>query len=119
MTDEKRRAARITFKGLVHCEQVDVSRLSHNETMGRTLDISEGGILLEAQQHFPLLSQIDFGVALGDEIIDAKGKVIHLSQKEDGKIHMGIQFVEMSEPDKEKLREYCRKKQDGEEKSNQ
>lgn len=114
MTDEKRRTPRITFKGLVHCEQVDVSRLSHNETMGRTLDISEGGILLEALQHFPLLSQIDFGIAVGDEIIDAKGKVIHLSQKEDGKIHMGIQFVEIRDEDKEKLREYCRKKKEEE-----
>ena len=112
MAEEKRKTPRITFKGLVHCEQVDVSRLSHNETMGRTLDISEGGILLEAQQHFPLLSQIDFGIALGDRIIDAKGKVIHLSQTDDGKIQMGIQFIEMSEANKENVREYCKKKKE-------
>ena len=117
MTEEKRKTPRITFKGLVHCEQVDVSRVSHNETMGRTLDISEGGILLEAQQHFPLLSQIDFGIALGDEIIDVKGKVIHLCQTDDGKIQMGIQFIEMSEPDKEAIREYRKRKKEEEDNS--
>lgn len=112
MAAEKRRVPRVTFKGLVHCEQVDVSRLSHNETIGRTLDLSEGGILLEATQHFPLLSQIDIGLALGDQIVDAKGKVVHLSQTEDGKIHMGIQFIEITEVNKQMLREYCKKKGD-------
>ena len=117
MTGEKRKSARVTFKGLVHCEQVDVARLSHNETMGRTLDISEGGILLEAQQHFPLLAEIEVGLAVGHQIIEAKGKVVHLSQNEEGKIHMGIQFVEMSEVDKEALREYCAQKRSDDEDS--
>jgi len=114
MADEKRRAARLTFKGLVHCEQVDVSRLSHDETMGRTLDISEGGILLEAHQHFPLLSQIDVAIAIGDRIIDIKGKVVHLSETDDGKIHMGIQFMEMAEADRELIRQYCRERAEAE-----
>jgi len=104
---EKRRQPRVTFRGMVFAEQVETPPSATDATMGKTIDISEGGILLEADSHFPFLSVIKLGLVLGTEMVDIKGQVVRLAKQRDGTIRMGIQFVDLTPQDRNALRNYC------------
>ena len=107
--EEKRRSPRVIFRGLVHCKPTTQQELADIETMGRTLDISEVGILLETQYLFPLRTELKLGIALGDDIIEVKGKVVRLADVDNGNIRMGIEFTEISDKDKEIIRKHIGK----------
>ena len=66
--------------------------------MGRTLNISESGILLET--HFPIESKhsIRLSIGLEDDLLEIKGKAIHVRSLAGGKYKIGIEFVDL-DPD--------------------
>jgi len=63
--------------------------------MGRTLNISESGILLET--HFPieLKHVVQLTISLEEDLLDIKGKPVHVRSSGQGKYEIGIQFVEL------------------------
>jgi hypothetical protein len=68
---------------------------NHNvvkQGMGRTLDVSEGGILLET--HAPIDSQqtISLTIGLEDDVTEISGKVAYCKAREAGKYESGIEF---------------------------
>ena len=69
--------------------------------MGRTLNISESGILLETQ--FPIESEylVLMTIALHEDLLEIKGKPIHTRSNEAGNIEIGIEFLE---PDQDSIR---------------
>ena len=69
--------------------------------MGRTLNISESGILLET--HFPIESQylVLLTIALEEDLLEFKGKPIHARSIESGEFEVGIEFLE---PDPDSIR---------------
>jgi Tfp pilus assembly protein PilZ len=62
--------------------------------MARTLDVSEGGILMET--HVPIDPQQTVSLTLGlkDELTDIKGKVVHFRTDGNGRFQSGIRFME-------------------------
>jgi hypothetical protein len=69
--------------------------------MGRTLNLSESGILLET--HFPIEPHylVLLTIALEDDLLELKGKPIHSRSLEKDKYEVGIEFLE---PDKASIR---------------
>ena len=69
--------------------------------MGRTLNISESGILLET--HFPIEPQylVLMTIALKEDLLEIKGKPIHSRSNETGEFEIGIEFLE---PDQDSIR---------------
>ena len=69
--------------------------------MGRTLNISESGILLET--NFPIESEylVILTIALEEDLLEIKGKPIHDRSNETGKFEVGIEFLE---PDHDSIR---------------
>lgn len=65
--------------------------------MGRTLNISESGILLEA--HFPIEPNhtIQMTISLEEDLLDIKGKPVHVQSIDGGKYQIGIRFVDLDE----------------------
>ncbi len=63
--------------------------------MGRTLNISETGILLET--HFPIEPNhvVQLTISLEEDLLDIKGKPVHVRPRDQGKYEIGIQFVEL------------------------
>ena len=63
--------------------------------MGRTLNISESGILLET--HFPIEPNhtIQLTISLEENLLDITGKPVHIESIDGGKYHIGIQFVDL------------------------
>lgn len=66
--------------------------------MGRTLNISESGILLET--HFPIEPQhvVQLTISLEEDLLDLKGKPVHVNSREEGKYEIGIQFIDLDQP---------------------
>ncbi len=76
--------------------------------MGRTLNISESGILLET--HFPIepLHVVQLTISLEEDLLDLKGKPVHIRSSDEGKYEIGIQFVELDQQAAELLKRFVR-----------
>ena len=74
--------------------------------MGRTLNISESGILLET--HFPIESNhtIQLTVSLEEDLLDIKGNPVHVKSLDEGKYQIGIKFVDLDENDAKTLQNF-------------
>ena len=100
MTEQKpnkRQFERVSALNLVSLEQLDGWGNVSMVIMGRTLDLSVGGIKLEIAEPVPFLSDIEFQIALKENILKAKGKVVFLRQTEEKKIHCGVDFEDLSQ----------------------
>jgi len=105
-TDEKRRKPRVGSHNLLSYVCLDEENETVTQGMGRTLNVSEGGILLETHDSINQNHIISLTIGLEDEIIDLKGKIISQRRREDGKFEHGIQFIETDEKIHRFLRQY-------------
>ena len=62
--------------------------------MGRTLNISESGILLETQFPIELEYLVIMSIGLQEDLLEIKGKPIHTRSNETGEFEVGIEFLE-------------------------
>ncbi len=105
MTTEKRKHQRINALNLSHVAVRDEPD-ENRQAIGRTLNVSESGILLET--HFPIQSDQTVSLTIGieDELIDMQGKVIHLLNGETGRFEMGVKFTDVNEDGAHKIRDF-------------
>ena len=108
MTSEKRKHMRVNALNLSHVA-VDDREDAVKQAIGRTLNVSETGILLET--HFPIESDQNVELTLGfeEELVNLKGKVIHLLNGETGKFEMGIQFTDVNDEGITVIKEFIEK----------
>jgi len=105
-TEEKRRQPRVGSHNLLSYVCLDEENETVKQGMGRTLNVSEGGILLETHDSINPKHIIMLTIALEDEIIDVKGKITFQKRREDGKYEHGIQFIEIDEKINKFLKQY-------------
>jgi hypothetical protein len=74
--------------------------------MGRTLNISESGMLLET--HFPIepKHELQLTISLEEDLLDIKGKPVHIRSVEGGKYQVGIEFMGLGKKSAELLKTY-------------
>lgn len=74
--------------------------------MGRTLNISESGILLEA--HFPIDTsyKILLTIGLEENLVDLEGRLAHSRPTEKGKHEVGIEFVNLDDDSRRKIKDF-------------
>ena len=99
-SDNKRKHQRIPSLNLSYiC--LDENNNIVKQGMGRTLNISESGILLET--HFPIEPEylVLMTIALKEDLLEIKGKPIHSRSNETGEFEIGIEFLE---PDQDSIR---------------
>ena len=108
MISEKRKHQRINALNLSHVA-VDDREESVKQAIGRTLNVSETGILLET--HFPIESDQNVELTLGfeEDLVNLRGKVIHLLNGETGKFEMGIQFTDIDNQGVDVIRDFIQK----------
>src|SRR3989304_5663028 len=76
MEEEKRKHARTGSHNLVSYVCRDEMNRVRSEGMGRTMNVSEGGILLETREPFDPSCTISLTLALEDELMDIRGRVV-------------------------------------------
>lgn len=102
---EKRKTDRIDTLNLLYILLNEEETAVH-QGMGRTLNLSETGILLET--HFPIESEhtVMFSIGLAEDLVEIKGKVAHRRQLENGNFITGIYFVEVTDAANQIIQKY-------------
>ncbi len=103
--EERRRHPRFETLNLVYyVVKSDGSELSQD--MGRTLDASDRGLLIETR--IPLVEglQLNMDIALADTIIKLSGEVVHTHVTESDMCLSGIEFAPMDEETRTHLSEF-------------
>jgi len=96
-TDEKRIDQRVESSNLLSYICLDDNNHEMMQGMGRTLNVSEGGILLETHVLIDPHYIVSLTMALEDDLVDFKGKIAYSRKRDDGKFESGIEFIEMDE----------------------
>ena len=106
MTADKRRTPRVDSPNLLTYVCLDEKNSMVSQGMGRTLNVSEGGILLET--HVPIDPQhlILLDIALEDELMQFRGRIAHTRKRENGRIESGVAFIDLDEEKTQFLRQY-------------
>lgn len=105
MTVDNRRHIRIDSLNLSYvC--IDEEGEAVNEGMGRTLNVSESGILLEAPFVTSTRQSMALTIALNEEIIELTGRVVHCRPGENGMCETGVEFFQMEEATFEVLKKF-------------
>lgn len=77
--------------------------------MGKTVDVSEGGILLETHVAINVENTILLSIGFGDEMADIRGQIIYSRKRDDDMIESGIKFYNISDEGKKVLNSFIRK----------
>ena len=104
-SDNKRKHERIQSLNLSYiCLDEDQNIVKQG--MGRTLNISESGILLET--HFPIETKhvLQLTISLEEDLLDIQGKPVHIRANKKGKYEIGIQFFDLDENSAEVLKKF-------------
>lgn len=74
--------------------------------MGRTLNVSQSGILLETHQPLDPFYQVMLTIGLEEDLIDIRGKIVYSRNGAEGKFETGIHFIDVAENQIELLKKY-------------
>jgi hypothetical protein len=105
-THEKRTALRTESSNLISYLCLDEDNHEIMQGMGKTLNVSEGGILMETHVSIDPCYIVSLSIALENELMDFMGKIVHYREREDGKFESGIDFMELDEEKRGFLRQY-------------
>ena len=105
---ERRKRSRIDSTNLLSYVCIDENKEIVRHGMGRTLNITEEGILLET--HVPVEPQhiVSLTIGVKDDLIDIKGRVIYYRTGEDGMFRSGIRFMETDKATLRVLKKFIR-----------
>ncbi len=105
-TIEKRRHSRIDSINLLNYVYEDAEKSKALQGMGRTLNVSESGILLETHVSLEEGVFVSIMIGLEEEMVDIKGQVVFIIESTDGRFQSGINFKEIDETSLEILHKY-------------
>ncbi len=106
MAYKERQYNRVYSMNLINYTCLDEKGEAISRGMGRTLDVSNNGILLETHVQLPENEKISLSIGLKDELIDIVGKVAYSQEGKEGKFHAGIEFEEADDVAMETLDAY-------------
>lgn len=104
--ENKRRYERVDA---VHLSYICIDEAGNvvHEGMGRTLNVSEAGILLETSFFTELGQTLNVTLAVGEELLDVHGQVVRVEEKADV-CHTGVEFRDLTDGDRLKIQEFVR-----------
>jgi len=73
-------------------------------SLGRTLNISQGGMLVEIGKGIPFQLKVSLNLGFKDDIVKLDGDVVHLKKTDDGSVEIGLEFTSLSEEQEEFIR---------------
>ncbi|SCY41009.1 PilZ domain-containing protein [Desulfoluna spongiiphila] len=100
---EKRKHARFNSTNLLSYACVNAENTVVQQGMGKTLDVSEGGILLETHVPIDPSHRVQLDIGFRDDVVEMTGDVAYTRTGETGRSESGIRFGEHSEKDHEVL----------------
>ena len=105
-TEDKRKHARINALNLISYSCIDETDQTLAQGMGRTLNVSEDGILLETHVLIDPKYTVALAIGLEDDMVNIKGKVVYSKPGKEEKYESGIEFIKTTESALEILKRY-------------
>lgn len=106
--EERREHPRINALNLISYRCIDETHQTLAQGMGRTLNLSEDGILLETHVSVDPKHTVIMAIGLEDDLIDIKGRVVYSVGGENERFEAGIEFIEIDEIALEVLKKYIK-----------
>ena len=97
--EERRKSARVPAEHLVSYTHFDEEGEPEDMGMARTLDLSEGGILLEMARPIAEGARLEIKMASGDHIVTAQGRVAYSQNLSPNRWRVGLRFTEIADCD--------------------
>lgn len=104
--EEKRKHSRIDSLHLLNYIFTDESGGGSTQGMGRTLNVSESGILLETHAPIEIDSIISLTIGFEEDVVDIRGRVVYTKVNDKKMNESGIEFFEIDEPAEMILNKY-------------
>jgi c-di-GMP-binding flagellar brake protein YcgR len=104
--EEKRRHPRVDSLNLIAYACLDEQGNVAMRGMGRTLNVSELGILLETHDRLESEYAVIFDIGIEDEVVDIKGRIVHSKANQNNKFETGIEYTEIDPESLDKLRRF-------------
>ncbi len=92
----KRRHIRIDSLNLSHITVSEEGVVVY-QGMGRTLNVSESGILLETKYQLPAGDKLLVSIGLGDDLMELNGQAVFSKETGPGMNETGIEFFDIDE----------------------
>jgi len=106
--NERRQHPRISAINLISYSCIDATEIVIAQGMGRTLNVSEDGILLETHVSIDPKYTIELAIGLEDELINIKGSIIYSTPGKGEKYEAGIEFMDTDDVTIEILKKYIK-----------
>jgi c-di-GMP-binding flagellar brake protein YcgR len=97
--EERRRWTRIPAEHLVSYTHFDEQMTPDDMGVARTLDLSEGGILMEMTRDLEEGSPLEIKMVSGDHTLRARGRIVHSQRLSSGRWRVGLDFTDIAEGD--------------------
>jgi c-di-GMP-binding flagellar brake protein YcgR len=104
--ENRRKGPRVKSPNLLVYLCIDEEKNKIIQGMGRTLNVSEGGILLETHVPIDPRHTLLLTIAMEEDLMHFKGRIAHSREREDGKFEFGVEFLEMDEQKRRFLNQY-------------
>jgi hypothetical protein len=101
---EKRANRRIRSLNLTSYTPKTGDKQEYIVSIGRTLDVSEGGVKVETHRRMANGTGLEMDIAVEDKIITARGEVVHSEELKNGLFGTGIRFTSISDDDRNFLK---------------
>ena len=102
--DERRRLPRLKALQLAAFTCLDAQGQAVSQGMGKTLNLTEAGILLETHVQLDMDQQVTLSIGLPEDMVEIPGRVVHSRVAADGTHRAGIAFDEMEPEARQALR---------------
>ena len=103
---EKRKYTRISSSSLLSYACVNADNTIVQQGMGKTLDVSEGGILLETHVPIEMQYKVHLDIGFRDDVAKIIGKVAYSRKGKNGRAESGISFEECGEKSQKVLSQF-------------
>ena len=95
--NDKRRHIRIESTNLLNFVCTGGDGEPCQQGMGRTLNVSESGILLETYKPLDAQTRISITIGIEEELVDIEGEVVFLKESTKDIYEAGIQFSQIND----------------------
>lgn len=103
---DRRRATRKRSLNFIDCVVIDAAGEIADRQLGRTLNLSLSGLLVDTPVFVDPGSAVRVTLSLEEEIFELKGRIAHVSPGVEGRYCAGIEFVGLDGADKKRLRDF-------------
>jgi c-di-GMP-binding flagellar brake protein YcgR len=104
--EEKRKHSRIDSLHLLNYIHYGDSEDDATQGMGRTLNVSESGILLETHVSIDVDHTVQLTIGIEENVVDIKGSVVYSQKNAKGMYESGIEFFNVDAAAQKVLKAY-------------